>query len=169
MKKSSFVLICVLTLAACSAPMRWEQNSGFLRRDNPCYTVSVEPVRHPENAWGFGSLLVTITNETDSDITIDWNQTYYMRGGASHGRFYRSGFYWMKDLPSEPDIILARGHLYVQLYPSTLIFTVRYGGNMRHLSGYRHDYLPPGENGVRLTAICDGAPVREYLSVLLVK
>lgn len=169
MRRLSLVFFCVLILGACSKPMQWQNDRDAYERTNPCYTVSIEPVRHPENKWGFGSLLIRIVNKTDGDITIDWNQTYYLRYGASYGRFFRSGFYRDKDLPSDPDIIIANGVLVRELFPSTLIFTVRYGGNLKHMSGYRHDYLPAGENGVRLTALCDGNPVKENVSVLLVK
>ena len=160
MKRLLYAVVCI-PLLACSNPMTWTRDSTANMKSNKCYDIYVEPLRHVANKWGFGSLYIKIKNNTDSEIAVDWNNTYYLRNGATYGKFYRYGFIRDKDAPLSSDVIIPNGTLSAEIFPSILI--------IRWNRGYANEYLPVGENGVYVTVICDGVPIKETASINLNK
>ena len=112
---------------------------------------------------GCEAFSLTIENRTDKNIELDWNKTLYIESGRTSGGFMFEGVvYKDRNNPKPPDIVFANSRFSKIISPNNLVnfSSGRYGG-------WRHTYMPAGENGVYLTIKVGDKEVNEKLTVYL--
>ena len=110
------------------------------------------------NCTGF---TVTVKNNSDKDIEIDWNKTLYIANGATSGGFMFDGIVYSKrHEPKPPDIVFANGYFSKNILPVNLVDydSGRYG------LGWQHKELSYGETGIYLTVNVDGKTFNEKIT-----
>jgi hypothetical protein len=112
-------------------------------------------------AWG--PLHLTVKNKTNKNLELNWNKTLYIVNGQTSGGFMFEGVvYKDRNNSKSPDVIFPNGTLSKAIWPNNLVYfsSGQYGG-------WRHESLPPGENGVYLTVIVDGKEISEKITMNL--
>jgi hypothetical protein len=124
-----------------------------LKRDNPYYV----------------SFRLSITNNTSTAITIDWNRTRYLHNGNDLGVFVFRGIdpkTVKSAIPS--DTVAAGGSLAREIFPlRTIAFMQRAQIPSKDGLGFLPGILPAGENGILFVFRQDGEEIRKSLSVRL--
>ncbi|WP_456406715.1 hypothetical protein [Thiolapillus sp.] len=91
--------------------------------------------------------LLTILNNTNKDIELDWNKTLYISSGKTSGGFMFEGvLYKDRNNRKPPDIIFPGQEFSKKIYPNKLVdyTSGKYGG-------WVHYPIPAGENGAYVT------------------
>ncbi|MDQ5988402.1 MAG: hypothetical protein CSYNP_04162 [Syntrophus sp. SKADARSKE-3] len=152
MRKYLLVVLC-LCLSACGYRYTWDDPGRTRMVSNKCFDASIEP--SPNYSKGFNSFMLKVANKANSDLTINWNKSFYVRNGATNGGIdYQSRCFTER---KEPDTIFPGGTFAKYIYPDVYLVPV--------FQGCDHDYLPLGKQGIMLTVLCEGKEIRERISV----
>lgn len=162
MKKNAGAILFLLALcmAACaSIPTKtWTSTPEVLRFDFPEFRGSLEPLRKGGNF--FETFLLTITNKSDRNIEIDWNQTRYLFNGHKRGGFVYKGIAPedLKNLTIPADIVKPGDTFSREIAPVRLVARAPLGakGVGVNQPGISPGIIPQGENGISLATRHEG-------------
>ena len=169
MNKQSFwgvIIVClVFALAACAGVEVYSSNPELQRVSNEYFNAELEPQLKPGQNF-FSTFRFVLTNNTNKELQIDWENTYYFLNGRKNGRFLWEGVTWdgLKEIRSKPLIPLAPGDTITGvIFPKKLVGR----GSAMDRGGvqYTQGALPEGENGMLLFVRQNGKVVREKMVV----
>lgn len=158
-KKVFFGMVLFL-MVGCVPKYTWQAIPLIQQVDAQSYNARIEPISKYENIYdGFK---LTVNNKTGQDIEIDWNRTLYLHNGQTKGGFMYEGIiYTDRNNPKAPDIVFANSKFEKEIWPCNLVYYHR--GLSADFSGWEHNALPAGQNGVYLTMKIKGHEVHEKL------
>jgi len=157
------LVLAVFGLAACASPPEY-QGPLFSQRtsDNvveakttPQTTadkvveVKVTPILDERYgiSVGYTGILLEVRNRTAQDLTINWDETLYLQGGAPTGGFSLGGARGGRLRGF--DIIFAHETYVVTIYP-TLLTNIAGIGTLTEPKLGDHKAMPKGENGIAI-------------------
>lgn len=157
----ALTLYIILILSGCATTgYVWTSNPRTQQVDNQYFSAEISPICE---SLGCKAFRLSIRNKSGKNLEPNWNKTLYIVHGQTSGSFMFEGVvYKDRNNPKPPDVIFPGGTLTKVIWPNNLVYfsSGRYGG-------WRHEPMPPGENGLYLTMIVDGKEISEKMTVLL--
>ena len=139
------------------------------RASNDYFTAELEP-RLKEGQGFFSTFRFALVNKTNRELSIDWENSYYLVNGRRNGLFLWEGVTWdsLKEIRSEPLVLVAPGGTFTKvIFPAAL--TGRASDMDKGGVQYTQGALPEGENGIALVVRQDGKVIREQMVVTISK
>jgi hypothetical protein len=167
MKKQALFGVIVLclsyTLATCAGVEVYTSNPRVQGVSNEYFAAELEPQLKPGQGF-FSTFRFVLTNKTNKELQIDWENTYYLLNDRRNGRFFWEGVTWdgLKEIRSKPLIPVAPGDTFTSvIFPKNLVGR----GSAMTTAGvqYTQGVLPEGENGILLIVKQDGKVLREKM------
>ena len=172
MRKRTFLTIligCVFSICTGCAPVMVSVSDPPLRTvTNSYYDVKFEPLK--QDLRSFVVFELTVTNKTNAELQIDWNQTRYLYNGRPYGLFVFRGVEpeAIKNQTIAPDIISSQDTFTRIIAPYRLLAyapfreQVKYGSDEPAFSG---GPIPAGESGILLVVKRKDQVIKENLTV----
>jgi hypothetical protein len=159
------VVYLIYALAACAGVEVYSSNPGVQRVSNEYFTAELEPQLKPGQGF-FSTFRFVLTNKTNKELQIDWQNTYYLLNDRRNGRFLWEGVSWdgLKEIRSKPLISVAPGDTITSvIFPKKLVgrASAMTTGGVQYTQGG----LPEGENGILLIVRQNGKVIREKMVV----
>jgi len=160
------IVVClVFALAACAGVEVYTSNPKVRIVSNEYFTAEFEPQLKPGQNF-FATFRFALTNKTNKELQIDWENTYYLINDQRSGRFLWEGVTWdgLKEIRDEPLITVAPGDTFTSvIFPKNLVgrTSAMSKGGVQYTQGA----LPEGENGILLIVRQNGKVVRKKMVV----
>lgn len=150
-------LVVVVVGALAHGCGTWTAQPPSLSHDvSAGVAATVTPVRVynlDDPAAPFECFLLTVRNDTDSELEVDWDRTQFVDGGQTSGGFMFEGVvYKDRNNPKAATIVLPHGALQMKIWPNNLV----YFSSAQTSAGWVHSRLKEGKYGVHLTLVQDG-------------
>ncbi|MDY0121224.1 MAG: hypothetical protein RBR54_04710 [Sulfurimonas sp.] len=125
--------------------------------ENEYFKATLKPT-NPSMIAGYTAFILDINNQTDKDLEIDWNKTYFIQNGQVNGSFMFDGIiYRDRNQPKSPDIIFSKSNFSKTIYPNNY---VQYGNH-----GWIHMGTGLGQQGIYLTVNIDNKEIKQKIIV----
>lgn len=172
--KNLFVLaIAVGFLFGCASvsPPPSASAPEIQRLENKFFEAAITPMRAWTGSGCYDSLELTVTNKTNMNLEVIWDQTLFISDGRTNGTFWFEGLmYKEKNTPQQPDIIPAEQRIVKVIFPNNLMyFTGHFGIDGRFIPETRHGCLPAGAVGVFVTVKAGEQQIGDRLTVTIGK
>lgn len=123
--------------------------------------VSITPTLKSMIA-GYAAFNLTIENNTNNDLEIDWNKTYFIDNGKTSGTFMFEGIVFKdRNQAKSPDIVFANSSFNKTIFPNNFVEFDQYG--------WRHVGTGIGEKGVYLTIINGNETIKHKATVKIIQ
>jgi len=137
------------------------------RVSNDYFTAELEP-QLKEGQGVFSTFRFVLTNKTDQELSLDWENSYYLFNGRRNGLFLWEGVTWdsLKEIRSQPLVLVAPGSTFTKvIFPTALVgrASIMIKGGVQYTQGA----LPEGENGIALVVRQDGKVISEKMIVAI--
>ncbi len=161
------IIFSLFMAAGCVTTKKiWTSQPEVQKAASPSYEARLEPITQGHNF--FVMFKLEITNNTDKNLEIDWNQTRYLYNGHSHGVFVFKGID-PKSVKNAipPDIIPPGVTFSKEIAPLKLVAwaPIKDKSVKAGQRGISPGVLPVGQNGIRLVVIQDGKESMENMTV----
>ena len=159
--------LVVYCLAACSSMPQWQVTPPVLQASNKWVDITVTPILDKRYTIevGYTGMLLELHNKTNQDVTVNWDETFYLQGGTPNGGFSLQGTTGAKLKGFE--IIFARETFVTTIYPSTLVDLSGIGTLTDPKLDYLHKPMPTGENGIDIRVRVGFEDVRQKLTFMI--
>jgi hypothetical protein len=132
---------------------------------NDYFAAELEPQLKAGQSF-FTTFGFALTNKTNKELQIDWQNTTYLLNDRRNGRFLWEGVTWdgLKEIRSKPLTPLAPGDTFTRvIFPKNLVgrASAMSKGGVQYTQGA----LPEGENGILLFVRQNGKVVQEKMVV----
>ena len=102
-------------------------------------------------------LILTIHNNTDEDLELNWNKTVFIEDGKTAGKFMFNGVVFSKRNETKAnDIIFAGGNFEKNIYPNSKVYLIK---------GWGHSIIGYGVVGASLYIESESGNFREKVLV----
>jgi len=146
-------------LAQVDSVHAWVSLPRFAQSNIDGVEINLSPVCNRNGCKGF---VLSIENNSASDIEIDWNRTLFISGGQTSGGFMFEGVVYKDRNQTKPsDIVFSKGKLEKRIWPNNLVDFAS--------ASWVHTSMPAGMNGAYLTITHNGRSENVKLVVELVK
>jgi phospholipid-binding lipoprotein MlaA len=139
------------------------------RASNDYFTAELEP-QLKEGQGFFSTFRFVLTNKTNQELSLDWENSYYLLNGRRNGLFLWQGITWdsLKQIRSQPRVLVAPGSTFTKvIFPAALVG--RASGMDKGGVQYTLGALPEGENGIELVVRQEGKVISEKMVVTISK
>ena len=164
-----FVALGVTLLCACaSMPVQqWYSEPTHQTIAGPGLRVTLEPLK--ENTEYFVGFRLTLHNDGQTPLTLDWNKTRYLHNAKDLGLFIFKGIDPAAIQGNIPPEVVPAGAVFTQeIFPlRTIAFLPRDQIPQEGRRGFIPGILPAGENGILLSLSRDGQASSQKLSLRL--
>ena len=162
------IFICLaFSLTGCAAGQVYSSSPAVQKTSNDSFNVELEP-QLQEGQNFFTSFRFVLTNKTNKDLHLDWENTFYLFNGRRRGRFLWEGVDWeaLKQIRNQPLVPVAAGDTVTAVvFPKSL--TGRAPKRTSTDRRYTRGPLPVGENGMFLVVRQNGREMRERIVVTI--
>jgi hypothetical protein len=172
MRKHSILgmIVFLMIIPGCIPAKIWTSHPEIQTSGNKYYNVQFEPLKNDNNF--FEMFLLTVSNKSDKDLEIDWNQTRYIYNGKLYGGFAFEGIR-PEDVKNStiPSAVIPKGSRFSkEITPLKLMAFVplRDTSVGPDKSGISPGPLPAGGNGIYLVIRQNGQVVRERITLNIV-
>ena len=161
------MILFLFMAAGCATTKKiWTSQPEVQKAANPSYEARLEPITLGHHF--FVMFKLEITNNTDKNLEIDWNQTRYLYNGRSHGVFVFKGID-PKSVKNAipPDIIPPGVTFSKEIAPLKLVAwaPIKDKSVKAGQRGISPGVLPVGQNGIFLVLIQDGKKIVAKMTV----
>lgn len=164
LRYSLFVVLVALLSACATTKMTVQVEPQNAKAETESFAILVTPNCGVDQLFGLAgcsSFNLNIINKTKNDMQVNWDKTLYIERGQTSGGFMFEGVVYIDRNKSKPaDIIFAGSGFSKVVYPNNL---VGYTSGTKYLNGWRHNYMPSGQNGIYLTMMVNGQEVNQKL------
>jgi len=168
MKKYSIfcVIFTLVAFVGCSKVTIWTSSPIIQTVKNNYFEAEFEPLLKPNEKF-FNTFRLVVKNETNRELTIDWEATRYMHNGKTAGGFIFEGLTAENVKAPPPDTVPAGGTFSKVIFPLSLTGWESLGSDELQpgQSGFTRGILPEGENGILLVVKQNGQKVREKITI----
>jgi hypothetical protein len=152
------------SLVACSSLSEWQVTPLSPRASNQWVDITVTPILDRQYAMnvGYPGMVLEVRNKTGQDVTINWDDTFYLQAGQPNGGFSLQGTLGARLRGF--DIILARETFVTTIYPAVLANPSGISTLSDPKLNWAHKAMPMGENGIEIKLRVGSQEVRERLT-----
>ena len=139
------------------------------RISNDYFAAELEPQLKKSQGF-FSTFHFVLTNNTNQELSLDWENSFYLLNGRRNGLFLWEGVTWdaLKEIRSQPLVLVAPGSTFTEvIFPAALVG--RASAMTKGTVQYTQGALPEGENGIELVVRQDGKVIREKMVVTISK
>ena len=163
-------IIVSLVAAGCAKKQIYSSNPPMQTVGTLKFEAKLEPMK-AEGYNYFNRFRFEFTNKSDSELVVNWSETYYLQNGKRYGRFGWEGltFEQLKEIQEEPDVATPPGRTEsLVIFPLQLIGWKKEGVMMKASTpeaGFTNGVIPAGQNGISLAVLDNGKLVRKNILV----
>jgi hypothetical protein len=166
-RKLFFMMILglvVVGVAACSSLPEWRVNPIAPGASNQWVDIKVTPVLDRQYGIdvGYTGMVLEVRNKSRQDVTINWDDTYYLQAGQANGGFSLQGTLGARLKGYE--IVLANETFVTTLYPSAYADPSGISTLSDPKLNWAHKAMPTGESGISIKLRAGSEEVREKLT-----
>jgi hypothetical protein len=151
-------------LMACSSLPEWQVTQAAPKASNQWVDVTITPVLDRQYGInvGYTGILLEVHNKTNQDVTINWDDTFYLQTGQPNGGFSLQGTLGARLRGF--DIILANETYVTTIYPVALADSSGISTLSDPRLNWVHKAMPTGENGISIKLRVGSEEMRERLT-----
>jgi phospholipid-binding lipoprotein MlaA len=141
----------------------YSSNPEVQRASNDYFDAELKP-QLKEGQGFFTTFRLVVTNKTNAELNLDWENTFYLLNSREKGRFLWEGVTWdgLKEMRGQPLVPIAAGDtLTAVIFPKQLLG--RASAAAPRGVEYTQGALPEGENGIDLVVRQNGKVIREKM------
>jgi len=164
------ILLLLALVTACApakAGKEWTSVPPVQTEENPAFSVQFEPIKKDKRF--FVAFRLEVTNKTEGDLRIDWNETRYLHYNRSNGVFVFRGIdpATLKEGSIPPDTIPPGATFSREIFPANRVAFAPMREEVLNQQGRGlfPGPLPSGENGIRLVLRQDGKVAVQQVTV----
>ncbi len=159
--------LVVCGLAACSSLPQWQANPSVLKASNKWVDITVTPILDKRYTIevGYTGMFLELHNKTNQDVSINWDETFYLQGGAPNGGFSLQGTTGAR--LKGYDVVFPNETFVTTIYPSNLVDASSTGTLTDPKLDYLHKPMPKGENGIDIKVRVGFEDVRQKLTFMI--
>jgi phospholipid-binding lipoprotein MlaA len=136
---------------------------------NDYFTAEFEP-QLKEGQGFFSAFRFVLTNKTNQELSLDWENSYYLFNGRRNSLCLWEGVTWdsLKEIRSQSLVPVAPGSTFTKvIFPAALVgrASATTPGGVQYIQGA----LPEGENGIALVVRQNGKVITEKIVVIISK
>jgi len=169
------ILLAGSLVTGCAIVKVYTSDPAVQIADSADYHIEVEAQQQAGKHY-FDDFRLIVINKTDSEMKIDWSQSYYLLNGRKHGKLGWKGMSadQLKEVKKAPLVPIKGGNTFSQIiFPLKLIGweglrSKSAQTDPRLKSGFYPGILPAGKNGIELALILNGKTVLERLTITIV-
>jgi hypothetical protein len=152
------------SLMACSSLPEWQVTQAAPKASNQWVDVTITPVLDRQYGInvGYTGILLEVHNKTNQDVTINWDDTFYLQAGQPNGGFSLQGTLGARLRGF--DIILANETYVTTIYPVVLADSSGISTLSDPKLNWVHKAMPTGENGISIKLRVGSEEMREKLT-----
>jgi hypothetical protein len=176
MRKRTFLAILIGVVfsifTGCAPVMVSVSNPSVRTATNPYYEVKFEPLK--QGLRSFVVFELTVTNKTDVELEIDWNQTRYLYNGRPNGLFVfrgiEPGAAQSRTIPT--DVISPQDTFTRIIAPHKLLAYAPFREQLKQdpdEPAFSGGPIPAGESGILLVVKRKDQVIKEKLAVKITK
>lgn len=164
--KKLVILFMVFILTGCvssTAPKHStiQQTSNFNNIDITLDIISMTKLNK------YNGFSLTVVNNNNFDVEINWDRTFYLRNGEARGNFmFEDTQHDQRYLSKTPDLISSGPTFRKKFYPNALVKRERGYSNVHW---WKHYPFTPGKHGVSLSLWANGKEMRKVLEIEMKK
>jgi hypothetical protein len=176
MKKiAGFIIILLLLLLIGCAPRQviWTSNPSVQAFNNQYYEAKLEALKKDRKGeYNFFVMFhLTVNNQTEKNLEIDWNKSRYIYNDYIRGGFVFRGIK-VEDIKNSTipfDVVSPGQSFSKEIAPVKLITWARLKDRSigKDESGFSPGVIPEGENGIILVVRQNGQEVREKITLTI--
>ena len=154
-------------LLACSSLPEWQVTPVAPKASNQWVDVTATPILDRQYAInvGYTGILLEVQNKTNQDVTINWDDTFYLQAGQPNGGFSLQGTLGAR--LKGFDIILAHETYVTTIYPVALADSSGISTLSDPRLNWAHKAMPKGENGIDIQLRVGFQEVRQRLTFMI--
>jgi hypothetical protein len=156
--------LVVGSMSACSSLPEPRVTSVASKASSQWVDVTATPILDRQYGInvGYTGILLEVRNKTNQDVTINWDETFYLQGGQPNGGFSLEGTLGAR--LKGFDIILAQETFVTTIYPAVLANPSGISTLSDPRLNWAHKPMPMGENGIDVKLRVGTQEVRERLT-----
>ena len=139
------------------------------RASNDYFVAELKP-QLKEGQGFFTTFRLVLTNKTNNELNLDWENTFYLLNNQVKGRLLWEGVTWdgLKEIRGQPLVPIAAGETFTAvIFPKQLLG--RASAAAPRGVQYTQGALPEGENGIDLVVRQNGQVIHEKMVVTISK
>ncbi len=156
--------LAIVFSAGCSSLPEWQVTPPAPNVYTKWVDIAVTPVLDRQYAInvGYTGMILEVRNKTGQDVTINWDETFYLQAGQPNGGFSLEGTLGARLRGFE--IILARETFVTTIYPVILANPSGISTLSDPRLNWAHKPMPKGDNGILIKLRVGVEEVRESIS-----
>jgi hypothetical protein len=151
-------------LVGCSSLPEWQVTPPAPNVYTKWVDITVTPILDRQYAINVGyiGVILEVRNKTNQDVTINWDETFYLQAGRPNGGFSLQGTLGARLRGF--DIILARETFVTTIYPAVLANPSGISTLSDPKLNWAHRPMPTGENGIDIKLRAGSDEVRQSIT-----
>jgi hypothetical protein len=160
---SSTIALSCIFMTGCPPIWQSTPETQVIQTDYGHVEISPALVDRKDPRSGYEGFWLHVTNDTDKDISIIWQKTFYAMSGSTNGWFFfLHDRFAEASNPKPPDIVFKKSEFVKWIYPVKLV-------HYDCKDGWWEEIMPEGENGIYLTVQSYGQEINTKITVDLEK
>jgi hypothetical protein len=153
-----------LFVVGCLSLPEWQVTPSAPDAHTKWVDIKVMPVLDRQYAIdvGYTGMVLEVRNKTNQDITINWDDTFYLQGGHANGGFSLQGTLGARLRGF--DILLPRETFVTTIYPAILANPSGISTLTDPKLNWAHKPMPTGENGIDIKLRVGSEDLRERIT-----
>ena len=164
---ATVVILAAVLFGCAGAPVHWRANPETLSARADGTDITLEAIKQG-NAF-YSAFRLTITNGSNTAVTVDWNTSEYRYNEKPGGIFWFEGITAeaIKDKTIPVDKVPPGGSISRVIAPLQLIAITPIKQSKRQTPSFSAGRLPAGKNDVFLRLFRDATPQTVTLSIVI--
>lgn len=151
------ISIFVLLIQGCGISNSYMYEQIIPENKSNNVEVTITPI-NPSMIAGYSAFILKVNNNSNDDIEIDWNKTYFIDKGRTNGTFMFEGIvYKYRDNQKASDIVFSKNQFSKVIYPNNYVTFSTTGT----YSDWQHNGFGVGEFGIYLTLKVNDKEIKE--------
>jgi hypothetical protein len=158
-------MVIFLVFTGCATVPVFTSDPTTQSVENELFVVELEPHLASGRSF-FNSFRYVFVNKSDTDLELDWQNTFYLKNGVRFGRWGMKGMTLeqLRELEKQPLITIAPGDtLSGLIFPLSLIAKRSRTAISRDEPTVSPGIIPESESGMDLTVLQGDRVIREKL------
>lgn len=152
----ALISIIILVIQGCGISKSYTYEQP-IQENKSNIEVTLTPI-NPSMIAGYSGFILKVNNNSNDDMEIDWNKTYFIDNGRTNGTFMFEGIvYKDRNNQKASDIVFSKNQFSKAIYPNNYAVFSTTGG----YGGWQNNGFGTGEFGIYLTLKVNDKEIKE--------